>query len=243
MSNSERLVLVLGGAGLVGSGVVKALLEKGFRVAVISRDGARLEKLRSFVSADTRERLSTVVGNVGSEEEAEKAKEALLQQVGKVTDVVSSLGFSWWQGGPPHTQSLKDLHWVIETLLFSTFVSWKTFFPLVRDDPQRTYTFITGGAGEKLLMPGTGFLTVGAASALAFCQVLREEYPLLPCQLNQVRIDAGVGPPDRLPPGYLSQLELGQAVAALVERRSGSHKVVTVTNADDLKTVIQDKTL
>lgn len=33
---------------------------------------------------------------------------------------------------------------VIETLLFSTFVSWKAFFPLVRDDSNCTYTFITG---------------------------------------------------------------------------------------------------
>lgn len=33
---------------------------------------------------------------------------------------------------------------MIDTLLFSTFVSWKTFFPLVRDDPACTYTFITG---------------------------------------------------------------------------------------------------
>ena len=45
-----------------------------------------------------------------------------------------------------------------------------------------------GGAGERLLMPGTGFLTVGAASTLAFCQVLREEYPEVPCKLNQVRL-------------------------------------------------------
>ena len=37
-------------------------------------------------------------------------------------------------------------------------------------------------------MPGTGFLTVGAASALAFCQVLREEYPDIPCKLNQVTL-------------------------------------------------------
>lgn len=42
----------------------------------------------------------------------EQVKEALLKEVGKVTDIVSSLGFSWWQGGPPHTQSAKDLHWV-----------------------------------------------------------------------------------------------------------------------------------
>lgn len=128
----------------------------------------------------------------GSEEEAEQAKQALLKEVGKVTDIVSSLGFSWWQGGPPHTQSLKDLHWVsahtlsniliwflpphfklkqacihlqeshwgavifpflwnlqvIETLLFSTFVSWKAFYPLVRDDSNCTYTFITGEASQ-----------------------------------------------------------------------------------------------
>ncbi len=44
----------------------------------------------------------------------------------------------------------------------------------------------TGGAGEKMLMPGTGFLTIGAASSLAFCQVLREEYLEVPCKLNQV---------------------------------------------------------
>lgn len=34
----------------------------------------------------------------------------------------------------------------METLLFSTFVSWKAFFPLVRDDGNSTYTFITGAS-------------------------------------------------------------------------------------------------
>uniref|UniRef100_A0A8C3HJI1 Uncharacterized protein n=1 Tax=Chrysemys picta bellii TaxID=8478 RepID=A0A8C3HJI1_CHRPI len=101
MSASDRVVVVLGGAGTVGSGIVKSLLERGFRVVVVSRDGARLEKLQSFVPAPTRDRLHTLIGDVGSEEGAEAAKEALLKSVGKVTDVVSSLGFSWWQGGPP----------------------------------------------------------------------------------------------------------------------------------------------
>ncbi|CAF98921.1 unnamed protein product [Tetraodon nigroviridis] len=112
MANSDRVVLVLGGAGTVGSGIVKALLDKGFKVAVISRDDGRLERLRSLVSPTTQDNLTTVVGNVGSEDGAAEAKEALLRAVGKVTDVVSSLGFSWWQEGPPHTQTLKDLHWV-----------------------------------------------------------------------------------------------------------------------------------
>uniref|UniRef100_A0A8C8CF18 Uncharacterized protein n=1 Tax=Oncorhynchus tshawytscha TaxID=74940 RepID=A0A8C8CF18_ONCTS len=215
----------------------------GFKVAVISRDNSRLEKLRGFVSPSVRDNLTTLVGNVGSEEGAEVVKHALLKSVGKVTDIVSSLGFSWWQGGPPHTQTLKELHWVIETLLFSTFVSWKVFFPLVRDDPNCTYTFITGGAGEKLLMPGTGFLTVGAASTLAFCQVLREEYPEVPCKLNQVKINTGVAPPERMAPGYLNHLDLGEAVATLVERKNTTHTVFPVNSPADLKKVILEGNL
>ncbi|XP_060734632.1 uncharacterized protein si:dkey-238o13.4 [Tachysurus vachellii] len=238
MSNRERVVLTLGGTGTVGSGLVKALLDRGFKVAVISRDKNNLEKLRGFVSPSTKGNLTTLIGNVGSEEEAEEAKQTLLKSVGKITDVVSSLGFSWWQRGPPHTQPLKELQWVIDTLLFSTFVSWKTFFPLVRDDPNCTYTFITGGIGEKLLMPGTGFLTVGSASTLAFCQILREEYPEVPCKLNQVKINTGVGTPERMGPGYLNHVELGEAVATLVERKEKSHTVYTINCPADLKTVI-----
>lgn len=39
MSNSERVVLVLGGAGTVGSGIVKGLLDKGkWTLGHISRE-------------------------------------------------------------------------------------------------------------------------------------------------------------------------------------------------------------
>uniref|UniRef100_A0A8D0BJF7 Uncharacterized protein n=1 Tax=Salvator merianae TaxID=96440 RepID=A0A8D0BJF7_SALMN len=183
---SDRVVLVLGGAGTVGSGIVKALLDKGFQVAVISRDESRLEKLKQFLPPSAGSRLHTLVGDVGSEDGAEAAKGDLLKRTGKVTDVVSSLGFSWWQGGPPHTQSLQELHRVLDTLLLSTFTAWKAFFPLVKDNPNGSYTFITGGAGERLLMPGTGFLTLGAAGALAFALMVRQEYPEVPCKLNEV---------------------------------------------------------
>ncbi|XP_063802314.1 uncharacterized protein LOC134970249 [Pseudophryne corroboree] len=238
MSSSQRLVLVLGGAGTVGSGIVKCLLEKGFQVAVISRDNSRLEKLISFVPGTHKDNLHTLLGDVGSEEGAQKAAAALVSRVGKVTDVVSSLGFSWWQGGPPHMQSLQELQRVLETLLLSTFTSWKAFFPLVKDNPSGTYTFITGGAGERLLMPGTGFLTLGAAGALAFSQVVREEYPDVACKLNEVKINMGVAPPERLGPGYVSHLEVGEAIASLVEKRRVSHTVLCANSTTDLKTLI-----
>uniref|UniRef100_A0A3B3Q9G1 Rhamnolipids biosynthesis 3-oxoacyl-[acyl-carrier-protein] reductase-like n=1 Tax=Paramormyrops kingsleyae TaxID=1676925 RepID=A0A3B3Q9G1_9TELE len=241
MSNSDRVALVLGGAGTVGSGIAKGLLDKGFKVVAVSRDGSKLEKLKVLISPSRRENLLTVEGDIGSEEGAEQVKQALLTRMVTVTDVVSSLGFSWWQGGAPHTQNLKELRWVLDALLFSTFVSWKAFFPLVRDNPKGTYTFITGGAADRLLMPGTGFLTVGAASALAFCQVLQEEYPDTPCKFNQVRINTGVTSTERKAPGYLCHLELGQAVALLVEKGNPSHSVHTINCPDDLKTIASEE--
>lgn len=62
----------------------------------------------------------------GSEEEAEEVKQTLLKSVGKITDIVSSLGFSWWQRGPPHTQPLKELHWV--SILMSSFIRMSSHF-------------------------------------------------------------------------------------------------------------------
>ncbi|KAG6940760.1 hypothetical protein G0U57_014109, partial [Chelydra serpentina] len=227
-------------AGCVGPRLPDTLSPAGFRVAVVSRDGTRLEKLRRFVPAPTRDRLHTLVGDVGSEEGAEAAKGALLKSVGKITDVVSSLGFSWWQGGPPHTQTLQELQRVLETLLLSTFTAWKAFFPLVKENPGGSYTFITGGAGERLLMPGTGFLTLGAAGALAFCQVVREEYPDVPCKLNEVKINMGVATPERLRPGYVSHLEVGEAVASLVAKGSVSHAVLCASSPADLTTLTRE---
>jgi len=37
----------------------------GFKVAVISRDNSKLEKLKGFVSPNTKSNLTTLVGNVG----------------------------------------------------------------------------------------------------------------------------------------------------------------------------------
>lgn len=47
----------------------------------------------------------------------------------------------------------------------------------------------------------------------------------------------GVTTPDRLGPGYVSHLEVGQAVASVVEKRCVSHTVLSVGTPADLKTL------
>lgn len=60
---------------------------------------------------------------------------------------------------------------------------------------------------------------------------------------RQVKIDAGVATPERMTPGYLNHLDLGEAVATLVERRNVSHTVFTVNCPADLKTILLEKNL
>lgn len=60
---------------------------------------------------------------------------------------------------------------------------------------------------------------------------------------QQVKINTGVAAPDRMAPGYLNHLDLGEAVAVLVERRNTSHTVFAVSCPADLKTVMLEGNL
>jgi len=61
--------------------------------------------------------------------------------------------------------------------------------------------------------------------------------------LLQVKVNAGVATAERMAPGYLNHLELGEAVAALVERRGASHAVFAVSCPADLKTLLPEGSL
>lgn len=72
---------------------------------------------------------------------------------------------------------------------------------------------------------------------LYFHSYLFTDWPL------QVKINTGVATPERMMPGYLDQLDLGDAVATLVERRDSSHTVFTLNCPADLKTVLLERNL
>lgn len=57
------------------------------------------------------------------------------------------------------------------------------------------------------------------------------------CLPLQVKISMGVTTPERLGSGYVSHLEVGQAVATLVEKRRVSHAVLSLGTPADLKTL------
>jgi len=71
---SQKVALVLGGAGNVGSGVVGGFLKRGYkRVVAVSRDVKKLESLRNQLGADT-DRFGFIVGDISTESGAEVVK-------------------------------------------------------------------------------------------------------------------------------------------------------------------------
>jgi len=138
-----RVVVVLGGCGNIGSAVVKVLLENSARVVAVSRKAESLADLRQKLGNPTEDKLVTVQGNLASDESAEELRKAILAKVGKVTDVVSSIGV-WWQKGPILEQSLEEYRKVATTNMESHFMAAKTFIPMLADQEGASFLSVSG---------------------------------------------------------------------------------------------------
>jgi NAD(P)-dependent dehydrogenase (short-subunit alcohol dehydrogenase family) len=127
MGRQQRCVLVIGGAGGVGSGIVEALLERGRfdRVLASSREAAKLETLRTYTSSHRR--LTCISGSVDDRAAAD-ALLAEAQDHGSLDAVVACLG-GWWEG--PHLTELDVAQWdcAFASLLRPHFIAARTFVP------------------------------------------------------------------------------------------------------------------
>ncbi|WP_242063193.1 SDR family NAD(P)-dependent oxidoreductase [Nostoc sp. FACHB-892] len=105
MSQLEnKVALILGGAGNVGEGIVRAFLKAGTIVAVPSRKVEKLEELRTYLGELAQgDRFIPIVGEIGQIDSAESIRDQLLKQFGRLDAVVASLG-GWWFGNRPLTE-------------------------------------------------------------------------------------------------------------------------------------------
>ena len=97
---SNKIAVVVGGAGNVGEGIVRALLAEGAEVVVPSRSADRLTKLTHYVETVQGGQLHTVLTDVSVPDQANRLRDDVLSQFGRLDMVVASLGGGWWQGTP-----------------------------------------------------------------------------------------------------------------------------------------------
>ena len=160
---------MIGGAGLIGTGLVHGLLRAGATVICNSRHPHRLKALT--VELGHPEKLVTLQGSMLADRAEETVHEVMELTAGQLDHVVTHSAVRWWgahrdgdETGTLTTQdmgargSLLDL--TVEefseragALPQMQFAAARLLVPRLQHVPNASYTFVTGGAGEEARSP------------------------------------------------------------------------------------------
>ena len=213
----QRCVLVIGGAGGVGSGIVEALLEHGrfARVLASSRDAARLDALRTHTS-DHR-RLTCILGGVDDHGAAE-ALLAEAQAHGTLGAVAACLG-GWWEG--PLLTKIGVTEWdrAFASLLRPHFIAARTFVPALAGANAR-YLLIGGDAALGPAPHSTLVSIAGAAQIMLVRALLAERrdepYPIVEELIISGAVRTRAAHHGPVTEGEITALEAGGVAAAML---------------------------
>ncbi|MBK8847489.1 MAG: SDR family oxidoreductase [Bacteroidetes bacterium] len=147
----NKVIVIAGATGTVGSGIVRAFLNEGAQVVGISRNAQNLDELKKTISLKPDEPFYAVVGDFTNDAEAAKTKQdvsAILK--GKSIDhIVSSVGFVTYATAPTKTDSqmVRD---AFDNGFFNTVLMAKYFLPELKNQEGSSYTMISGGLAHGL---------------------------------------------------------------------------------------------
>lgn len=186
-----KIILILGGAGNVGEGVVPVFLNEGATVIVPSRRQDALDKLAEYVDDLAGNQLKPMVANISTLEGAEKLKDEIINQFGRLDGVLASLG-GWWTGNKPLIEVDMDT-WIsyLDSNLTSHFVCAKTFLPLLAQTKGSTYTLL-GGTAAEVPLPKVSPVGITAAGQLMMVKILMAEMKGSGIRINEVIIQGMV---------------------------------------------------
>ena len=215
---NEKTVFVAGGAGSVGEGIVRSLLQAGATVITISRHQEKLDALRNYLGDVVSDRLVTFTGDLGDFNSAETVKDQILSQQEHLDAVVASLG-STWKADLPMTQvSMDDWQQYLFTNLTTHFVCAHTFLPILENSQGSSYTLL-GGAAAETVVPNYSLVGIPAAAQLMMAKILMQEMKDRPVRINEVMINSLVNTrnsADHAQPQWITANEIGDYVAWLI---------------------------
>ncbi|MBD2343096.1 SDR family NAD(P)-dependent oxidoreductase [Anabaena subtropica] len=219
----NKIALILGGAGNVGEGIVRAYLKAGAIVVVPSRKAEKLEELRTYLGELAHpERFIPIVGEISEIDSAEGIRDQLLKQFGQLDAVVASLG-GWWSGNRPVNEvSIAEWQQYLDSNLTSHFIAARTFLPVLKENKGTSYTLI-GGAAAEVPIPNVSLVSISAAGQLMLAQVLMEENKGSNVRINEVIVHSWVATrssKERSQPTWISADDIGEFTAWLASEEA-----------------------
>lgn len=168
------IVLVGGGAGGVGEGIVRALIEAGHTAIVPSRNPAKLDLLRARVASDgAAPRLVTWTAQIGHLAGAAEVRDRIVAEFGALDVAIASLG-GWWENGRLVEMTHEEWEAVIHEMLGTHFVFARTFVPLLERQGRGRYLAL-GGSAAYVPLPGAGPVCIAGAGQLMLTRIVRAE--------------------------------------------------------------------
>lgn len=196
MSLEQRIVVVIGASGVVGSGIVRKYLDAGATVVGVSRSASKLEQLKQQMKIQGSEPFLPVVGDFKDEASAGEAKRAVVAALGgrPIDHVVSVQGFVAFAKAPTSTPP-EELKAALDDGLFNNLLAAKAFLPDLKGREGSTFTLVSGGLAH--VPPPNVALWLGTvknAALNALTLALATETASDKVRLNTLCIHFGIAP-------------------------------------------------
>lgn len=214
-----KQILVAGGAGGVGEGIVRALLQAGHTAIVPSRSEAKLALLRERTAPALSGggRLETLVGQIGDLDGAVAMRDRIRRDFGTIDVAIASLG-GWWEGQRLIDVALEVWDAVMDEMLRTHFVFARVFIPALQEQGGGRYIGIGGGAAY-FPVPGSSLVSIAAAAQLMLTRALRSENDDPALDILELVADGPVHTRDSAAiaqPGWITADDVGRIAAQLV---------------------------
>lgn len=149
-SFKDKVVVVAGATGVIGSGVARRFLDEGATVVSISRDPERLQLLRTQLEIKPGESLLDVVGEFKTEQSAAEVRATVKEVLGgrPVDHVVAALGFFSIDSIPTAT-SLSTVKHALDDGLLTNFLAAQAFLPELETREGSSFTLVSGGLAHS----------------------------------------------------------------------------------------------
>ena len=125
-TSTEKVVIITGGAGGMGTIMTLALLEDGARVAVVDNQDERCQAMaRSAAGMADEGALITLTADITKADDCERVAKAVLDRFGRIDALVNAAGIGmqtvsanymsepvrFWEVEPDRWQSVMDVNW------------------------------------------------------------------------------------------------------------------------------------
>lgn len=169
----NKIAVVYGGAGAVGSAAARVFAREGARVHLAGRTAVTLEKVATEIRADGGS-AGTAVLDVHDETAVRAHADAVAAADGRIDVVLNAVGIAHVQGPPLAELTLAEFLRPVDGNLRGLFVTAQAVAPHLAASGSGVYlTLSTPGAR----LTGSGFLGngVGSAAVEAFSRILAGE--------------------------------------------------------------------